>query len=75
MLTYYGTNNLCDCTPYNIVNNLLNLKAIIDSVSPETIVIFSNLILRTDSDSLEEKAKRVCKRDNIFIIDNSNIEK
>ena len=57
--------------------NLLNIRAVINSISSETVVIFSNLTLRTDSDSLAEEAKRVkskleevCKRDNIFIVDN-----
>ena len=82
MIIHCGTNDLCDCTPDNVVDNLLNIKAVINSISPETVVIFSNLTLRTDSDSLAEKAKRVnskleevCKRDNIFIVDNSNIDK
>ena len=82
MIIHCGTNDLCDCTPDNVVDNLLNIKAVINSISPETVVIFSNLTLRTDLDSLAEKAKRVnskleevCKRDNIFIVDNSNIDK
>ena len=81
-IIHCGTNDLCDCTPDNIVNNLLNIKVVINSISPETVVIFSNLALGTNSDNLVEKAKKVnskleevCKRDNILIVDNSNIDK
>ena len=80
MIIHCAKNDLCDCTPDNVVNNLNSI--LINSISPETVVIFSNLTLRTDSDNLAEKGKKVnlkleevCKRDNIFILDNSNIDK
>ena len=42
MIIHCGANDLSDCTPDNVVNNLLNIKVLINSISPETVVIFSN---------------------------------
>ena len=54
----------------------------IKGISPDTKVIFSSLTLRLDSDESKSKVvkvnaqlKIICERENIELVDNSNITK
>ena len=79
VIIHCGTNDVRDYTAEEVTNNLIDLKSLINEISPDTAVIFSTLTLRTDSNNLMKKVTEVniclqnsCKKHNI---DNSNIDK
>ena len=82
VIIHCGTNDIRDYSAKEITNSLIDLKLLINEISPNTVVIFSTLTLRTDSNNLMNKVTEVniclqnsCKKHNIELIDNSNIDK
>ena len=82
VIIHCGTNDVRDYTAEEVTNNLIDLKSLINEISPDAAVIFSTLTLRTDSNNLMKKVTEVniclqnsCKKHNIELVDNSNINK
>ena len=82
VIIHCGTNNIRDYSGEEITHNLIDLKSLINEISPDTVVIFSTLTLRTDSNNLMNKVTEVniclqssCKKHNTELVDNSNIDK
>ena len=76
-ILHVGTNDLClDRSPELIAKSIMDLALTLKSESHDVSV--SNIIVRTDSDTLKKKGYEVnailmelCKEKNIYLIDNS----
>ena len=82
IILHCGTNDLRDKSTDEVIKNLVDLRLMIQGVSPDTKVIFSSLTLRLDSDESKSKVvkvnaqlKSICEHENIELVDNSNITK
>ena len=78
IILHCGTNDISDKSTEEVIKNLLDLRLMI----PDTKVIFSSLTLRLDSDESKSKVvkvnaqlKSICERENIELVENSNITK
>ena len=82
IILHCGINDLRDKSADEIIKNLLDLRLMIQGISPDTKVIFSSLTLRLDSAESKSKVvkvsaqlKSICELENIGLVDNSNIDK
>ena len=82
IILHCGTNDLRDKSADEVIKNfLLDLRLMIQGISPDTKVTFSSLTIRLDSDESRSKVvkvnaqlKSICERENIELVDNSNID-
>ena len=76
IILHVGTNNCIDETSRNIFNKLLSLKHFIQTELPNTKIIFSNVMDRSDNSIARltlSNLNRHINSLNMDIIDNSNI--
>ena len=79
LILYAGANDLPK--NINLLNNLRKVHRKCLELSPETKLVFSNIIIRKDKPNLDKHRKNVnarmknfCKQKDIGLIDNCNLE-
>ena len=82
MIIHIGTNDLTLKNPTDTIENLDNIRKLVTQHSPQTDLVFSQLLLRDDKVGLENKVKELnrnlrdfCKAYNLHLICHTNIDK
>ena len=82
LIIHTGTNNVRDGKPKDIVDKLVKLQRYAKSISPDTNIVFSNIIRRQDykQEQLGQKITEInsllaleCKKYKIDLIDHINV--
>lgn len=81
IILHVGTNNLADQNPNDIVTGIVDILNMAKEESPDTEIILSEIIVRTDNPSYEAKIGKVnaklnkfCTEHNIGLIEHKNIQ-